>query len=625
MSPNVARSTPEPGQAPAPPPEVHALPLPLVLGPESRRLFGWYHPPQGTSTRRLGVVLCNPLGYEAMPAHRTYRHLAARLAEVGFAVLRFDYDGTGDSAGHDGEPGRVAAWRESVGLAIDALKQRAGVRHVGLFGLRLGGLIALMTAAERDDVRALMLWATPATGRAYVRELRAFRQLKEKENAQAPRPPPSDAGEEIAGYLLQPSTADDLSALRPLEATPRAVRHALLLGRDDLPGAEAQLARHLQGHGVDVSHPSVPGYAAAMRDAEFTLLPEDALDTFVRWMSDTDSREEASEPAAQAAHTVGNAPFECTAPGGARVRERAVRFGTGGRLFGIVSEPLSGRAERTRAGVLFVSVGANHRIGPNRMHVTLSRELASRGFVAMRLDIGGVGDSPPAPGEPEHPLYSKASVRDIQEAMDWLGESYGLRRHVVASVCSGAFLTFHASVADERVAGHILINPQTFVWRAGDSLVIRQREQRPAYETSFKSTRFYRSAALQKETWRRLMRGEIQVKRIAREMLSRAMKQAQTLPLPGPLQSPEQRQHQDVRHAFVALADRGLESLLVYSANDGGLDVIERYLGPHARKLARRPNFRFEVVDGADHTFTPLWAQAHLGQLILSFITRKFG
>lgn len=605
------------------------LPQAIAFGPEERRLFGWYHAPRGTTPRHLGVVLCNPLGYEAMPAHRTYRHLAARLAAAGFPVLRFDYDGTGDSSGYDDEPGRVTAWRVSVGTAIDELKRRSGVSQVCLFGLRAGALFALSTATERADVHALMLWATPATGRAYVRELRAFRQLREKDLVGPPREPET-RGEEIAGYLLLTETAEELSRLRPLETPTRAVRQALLIGRDDLPGAEAQIAKHLTACGVEVSSPTVPGYSAAMRDAEFTELPEAALDTMVEWLCRADAAEAPSSGAlavdcVPSRELSAGSVLVCTTPGGAQVRERAVRFGRDERLFGIVAEPSQELSRAERVGVIFVSVGANHRTGPNRMHVTMSRELATRGFVAMRLDIAGVGDSPPAPGEREHPLYSKASVRDIQEAMDWMGTTYGPRRFVVASLCSGAFLTFHASVQDARVAGQVLINPQTFVWKAGDSLVIRQREQRPAYETSFKSTRFYRSAVLRKETWRRLLRGEIQVRRIARELLSRAVQRAKTLPLPGPLQGAEQREHQSVRRSFSSLVERGVKSLLIYSANDGGLDVIERYLGPRGKKLANKPNFRMDVVDGPDHTFTPLWSQVYLASVILEFITTNFG
>ena len=44
-------------------------------------------------------------------------------------MLRFDFHGTGDSAGDEREPGRVAAWRRDLGVAIDELRARSGVRE----------------------------------------------------------------------------------------------------------------------------------------------------------------------------------------------------------------------------------------------------------------------------------------------------------------------------------------------------------------------------------------------------------------------------------------------------------------------------------------------------------------
>jgi alpha-beta hydrolase superfamily lysophospholipase len=72
-----------------------------------RTLFGWYDAPTRGSARG-GILLCNPVGDDSVRAHRPLRHLAQRLANEGFAVLRFDYDGTGDSTGDERLPNRVA-------------------------------------------------------------------------------------------------------------------------------------------------------------------------------------------------------------------------------------------------------------------------------------------------------------------------------------------------------------------------------------------------------------------------------------------------------------------------------------------------------------------------------------
>src|SRR5436190_8330984 len=101
-------------------PSVTITRTPLFFGPEQRSLFGWYHAPKDAG-RELAVVICPPFGHEYINSHRSLRHLADRLAEQGMAALRFDYDGTGDSAGGDTEAARVAAWRESIVIAMREL------------------------------------------------------------------------------------------------------------------------------------------------------------------------------------------------------------------------------------------------------------------------------------------------------------------------------------------------------------------------------------------------------------------------------------------------------------------------------------------------------------------------
>src|SRR5262245_50192484 len=100
--PATAAGAPQPG------------PLPILFGPPERPLFGHFHAASGTR-RPVAAVLCNPLGHEALCAHRTLRHLAERLAAQGIAALRYDHDGTGDSAGGPEDAGRVRAWVDGVG------------------------------------------------------------------------------------------------------------------------------------------------------------------------------------------------------------------------------------------------------------------------------------------------------------------------------------------------------------------------------------------------------------------------------------------------------------------------------------------------------------------------------
>ena len=94
----------------------------------------------------------------------------------GLAVLRFDYDGTGDSAGEETDPGRVDAWLSSVTAAVDELAA-TGVPRIGLVGIRMGGLFAAHAAAQRGGVDALVLWDPCTSGKAFLREQRMLRLL----------------------------------------------------------------------------------------------------------------------------------------------------------------------------------------------------------------------------------------------------------------------------------------------------------------------------------------------------------------------------------------------------------------------------------------------------------------
>ena len=169
-----------PGVSARQPREVPGHGVPLFFGPAGRKLFGWYlQPASGVPWRESAVLLCNPFGYEAMCTHRTYRVLARSLAARGFPVLRFDHAGTGDSEGDDLQPGRVQAWLTGIADAADALRARSGLSTLSLFGLRLGGTLALQAASTRSGVESVATWAPYRAGKDFVREVRAFRMLKD--------------------------------------------------------------------------------------------------------------------------------------------------------------------------------------------------------------------------------------------------------------------------------------------------------------------------------------------------------------------------------------------------------------------------------------------------------------
>lgn len=164
---------------------------PFRFGAPGQQLFGALHAHNtDPAPSKLGVVLCNPLGQEAVRIHRFYRVLADRLEQAGIPTLRFDYYATGDADGDDLE-GDLTRWCADIGLAQHTLLQRVACQQVAWFGARLGGTLAAMASSQVDrppDI--LALWEPIAAGPAYLRELAVDHVTLISSKLRAPEPAP---------------------------------------------------------------------------------------------------------------------------------------------------------------------------------------------------------------------------------------------------------------------------------------------------------------------------------------------------------------------------------------------------------------------------------------------------
>ncbi|MFO1378710.1 MAG: alpha/beta hydrolase [Steroidobacteraceae bacterium] len=195
---------------------------PFYFGTSGRRLFGIHAAARQGAPRSAvrAVLLCPPWGQEYLRVHRSMRHLADLLAAAGCDVLRFDYFGTGDSAG-DVQDGSVAGWESDIDTAIDELKDLSGANKVALVGLRLGALLAARVQSRRGrDLSALVLWDPVLSGTQFLEEL--FRTARTREHpAERPRPRPEEqgGGHEVMGFVLPKRL---VAEIRELELAPLA-------------------------------------------------------------------------------------------------------------------------------------------------------------------------------------------------------------------------------------------------------------------------------------------------------------------------------------------------------------------------------------------------------------------
>lgn len=158
---------------------------PFFFGSSKSPLYGVYHPPRAGAGPAKAILTCYPMGAEYMRAHRAFRQLTTLLVKGGAHVLRFDYFGTGDSAGN-GDEVTVARWIEDIRVAIDELKEMAQVETVTLVGLRLGGTLAALASDGRNDVEHIVLWDPIISGNGYTDELLAKHSAEQAARGRQP-------------------------------------------------------------------------------------------------------------------------------------------------------------------------------------------------------------------------------------------------------------------------------------------------------------------------------------------------------------------------------------------------------------------------------------------------------
>jgi pimeloyl-ACP methyl ester carboxylesterase len=164
--------------------------------------------------------------------------------------------------------------------------------------------------------------------------------------------------------------------------------------------------------------------------------------------------------------------------------EEPLQFGEGGRLFGILTLPsVPPRNAQALPVFVFLNAGLLHRVGPYRLHVRLGRELAQMGFSSLRVDLAGMGDSPPRPG-----LTNQESVAaDFAEILGVLDSRLGRLPLVLAGLCTGADNATSLTLKEPRVVGMVLLDPICFPDRGFRArLVVAKYTDPPRYVASLR-------------------------------------------------------------------------------------------------------------------------------------------
>lgn len=397
-----------------------------IPGPHGPML-AWLSVPQRPMIG-VAALLCPPIGPEATAAYPALQALAGRLRQLGVPSLRFDYDGTGDSAGAWLRHGGVPAWKDSI-LAAGAELARAGAPRLVGVGVRLGATLLAEVLSTGSFHRAV-LWDPCATGKRFLREQQALLGLHGAAG------PLAAEGIETAGYWWD---AEAAAACRRLDlaASLRGSRVPVLaLLRDPSAGWVGELTAAGM---LEVG--DAPGQAQMLAlEPPPDRVPAGTVERIAAWVAASAGQETAFRPPAAVAEA--NVSEADVAEGDTGesdpllpVVERVGRSATG--LFLVETRPATRASDLT---VVFVNAPDLSRIGPGRLWVDAARAVAASGARAIRFDVAGAGDSPPREGWPAWPPFPPTAIDDVTAVAAEAGGAV-----LLVGLCAGAYSAAEAA------------------------------------------------------------------------------------------------------------------------------------------------------------------------------------
>jgi pimeloyl-ACP methyl ester carboxylesterase len=289
------------------------------------------------------------------------------------------------------------------------------------------------------------------------------------------------------------------------------------------------------------------------------------------------------------------------------MKEKAYFFGKHKSLFGIITEPPSPALAAGRPAILLLNAGVIHRIGPHRKSVQIARRLAAEGFVVMRFDQSGLGDSEP---RRDALSFQDGAVSDIQEAMEHLEKTKQIGTFVLMGLCSGADNSFQTTIRDKRSVGALMMDGYSY---KTPEFFVRDFMTRARKVRSWKDTGKRKISALLGMVQDALDRGGAQ--------------KSDPPPAPaGPIpqyvrEFPEKEQFISDLLAMVA---RGVKTHFVYSS---GMPEYYNYEGQFMDALGDidlKGLVTTEFFGGTDHTFTEQRSREELVSAVVGWARRSF-
>ncbi len=138
------------------------------------------------------------------------------------------------------------------------------------------------------------------------------------------------------------------------------------------------------------------------------------------------------------------------------MNEQPLFFGPERNLYGVLSLPDEAVHRKDLPAVLLPSVSLHpHHVGAFRGWVTLARRLAALGYVSLRYDVGGTGESEAGT---RAGTAIDCQLSENSAAMDLVERRTGVRRFVLIGLCASADAAHSITLREPRIVGTVMID-----------------------------------------------------------------------------------------------------------------------------------------------------------------------
>lgn len=522
----------------------------------------------------VAVLVAPPLVEERKCCLRPLVELARALAgDVGAAVLRVDYPGTGDSQGDFGDFG-PADWVAALEAGARFLSDRFGPLPLACVGVRAGAVLLASSRLEAIACAPKVFW-DPLSGAEAMRQLTQRRMVNEMIAYGKARTTPRGAdmawqnGEtvDLDGYGVSAAQRDALAALDlPGESSRTLAVFTSRPSRD----AEGWLAKCAQA--VERADIALPPYWNQVGYVDTAPLRAKTLE----WL--TAAARPGREDSKSQIPDLTGAVAQGRGVEGDGFKERIVGIGD---VRGVLCVP-DGEIAKT---VIFLHGWSGDGQGPHRMFVHFARRFAKSGVASLRMDFRGRGESK---GEGAT-IASMAD--DAEAACRWLeANGFAVKGVEPLAICSGTKVAIELATRFP-VSRLMLLSAEPM-----GSL----RPKGTGAAKSLHALAAYARKLFSAATWRKILRGEVKTGMVGKALAG------------GEVRSVEEAAREDaVLKSFASW--RGMARFVFGATDPGAAASCAAY-----RRFCRRHGIEatFVTIPHAGHSFYSLdWTEEVFRQL----------